>query len=60
MEQMPSNTPIGVSKPGPAGWIQTWIMAVTKPNEQTFIEISESPDAKIQTALIWAVIAGLI
>ncbi len=60
MEQMPSNTPVSASKPGPAGWIQTWIMAVTKPNEQTFIEISESPDSKIQTALIWAVIAGLI
>lgn len=60
MEQMPSNTPVSASKPGPAGWLQTWIMAVTKPNEQTFIEISESPDAKIQTALIWAVLAGLI
>ncbi|MBK9779247.1 MAG: YIP1 family protein [Anaerolineales bacterium] len=60
MEQMPSNTPVTESKPGPAGWVQTWIMAVTKPNEQTFIEISESPDAKVQTALIWAVIAGLI
>ncbi|GAB1471287.1 hypothetical protein MASR2M66_21650 [Chloroflexota bacterium] len=60
MEQMPSNTPILESKPGPAGWIQVWIKAVTKPSEQTFIEISESPDAKIQTALIWAAIAGFI
>jgi len=60
MEQMPSNTPVMESKPGPAGWVQTWIKAVTKPNEQTFIDISESPDAKIQTALIWAAIAGLI
>lgn len=60
MEEMPSNTPISESRPGPAGWVQTWIMAVTKPNEQTFIDISESTNAKTQTALIWAVIAGFV
>lgn len=57
---MPSNTPVMESKPGPAGWLQVWIKAITKPGEQTFIEISESPDAKIQTALIWATIAGFL
>jgi hypothetical protein len=45
---------------GPAGWFSIWIKAVTKPNEQTFIEISESPDAKAKTAYIWAFIAGTI
>lgn len=60
MEQMPSNTPVMESKPGPAGWLEVWIKAITKPSEQTFIEISESPDAKTQTALIWAAIAGII
>lgn len=60
MEEMPSTTPVMESNPGPAGWVQTWIKAVTKPNEQTFIEISESPDSKIQTAIIWSVIAGFI
>lgn len=60
MEQMPSNTPVMESKPGPAGWFQVWIKAVTKPGEQTFVEISESPEVKIQTALIWAAIAGFV
>lgn len=56
------NTPI-MSPPtpsGPAGWFQIWMKAFTKPSEQTFVDISESPDVKIQTALIWAAIAGLI
>lgn len=60
MEQIPSNTPVMESKPGPAGWLQLWMKVVTKPSEQTFIEISDSPDAKIQTALIWAAIAGFV
>jgi hypothetical protein len=60
MEQMPSNTPVMESKPGPAGWFQIWMKVVTKPSEQTFLEISESPEAKIQTALIWAAIGGFI
>lgn len=60
MEQVPSNAPVMEPKSGPAGWLQVWIKAVTKPSEQTFIEISESPDAKTQTALIWSAIAGFI
>lgn len=60
MEQMPSNDPVMEPKSGPAGWLQIWIKAVTKPNEQTFIDISESPEAKTQTALIWSAIAGFI
>jgi hypothetical protein len=60
MEQIPSNTPVMESKPGPAGWLAVWIKAATKPSEQTFVEISESPDAKMQTAFIWVFIAGTI
>ena len=60
MEEMPSTTPVMEANPGPAGWVQTWIKAVTKPSEQTFIEISESPEAKTQTALTWSAIAGFI
>lgn len=60
MEQVPSNAPVMEPKSGPAGWLQVWIKAVTKPSEQTFIEISESPEAKTQTALIWSAIAGFI
>ena len=60
MEQMPSNTPVMESKPGPAGWLPVWIKAVTQPNEQTFVDITEHPDANSRTAYIWVFIAGTI
>ncbi|RJP48222.1 MAG: YIP1 family protein [Anaerolineaceae bacterium] len=60
MEQMPSNDPIMESKPGPAGWFQVWVTALTKPNEQTFIDLTESPNATSKTAFIWVFIAGTI
>ncbi len=60
MSQMPSNAPIMESKPGPAGWIPVWIKAITQPNEQTFIDITEQPDATSRTAFIWVFIAGTL
>ncbi|GAB4567265.1 MAG: hypothetical protein Fur0017_07670 [Anaerolineales bacterium] len=60
MDQMPSNTPVMASKPGPAGWLQVWIKALTKPSEQTFIEITEGPEAVAKTAYIWVFIAGTV
>lgn len=60
MEQMPSNMPIMESKPGPAGWFQVWMKAVTRPNEQTFVEITEPLDATSKTAFIWVFIAGTV
>lgn len=60
MEQIPSNTPVMDSKPGPAGWFQVWMKAVSKPNEQTFVEITDGPEATSKTAFIWVFIAGTI
>jgi len=60
MEQIPSNTPVMESKPGPAGWVQVWIKAVTKPSEKTFVEITDDPEATSKTAFTWAVIAGAL
>ena len=57
MEQTPSNAPIVESKPGVAGWFSIWMKAVSKPSEQTFVDITESPEAKLQTAFIWVFIA---
>jgi hypothetical protein len=59
------NTPImpsssGSGAPGPAGWIPIWIKAVTQPNEQTFVDITEHPDASSKTAYLWVFIAGTI
>ena len=46
--------------PGPAGWFPVWIKAVTQPKEQTFIDITEHPNASSKTAYIWVFIAGTL
>lgn len=60
MEQIPSNTPVMEPKPGIAGWFQVWMTAVTKPSEQTFVDLTESTNATSKTAYIWVFIAGTI
>jgi hypothetical protein len=60
MEQSPSNMPVMESKPGVAGWFSVWMKAVSKPSEQAFFEITESPEAKMQTAFIWVFIGATI
>ena len=57
-----NNTPIisPEGKPGPAGWLAVWIKAVTRPSEQTFVEISEHPDALPKTAYIWVFLVGTL
>jgi hypothetical protein len=53
-------TPPSSGTPGPAGWLPVWIKAVTRPNEQTFIDISESPEAQPKTAYLWIFLAGTL
>ncbi len=61
MDQIPSNMPMmDETKPGPAGCFQVWMKAVTKPNEQTFIDITDSPNATSKTAFLWVFIAGTV
>ncbi len=45
---------------GSTSFIQTWITALTKPNEQTYSEIGASPKAKATTAFLWVFIGALI
>jgi hypothetical protein len=57
------NTPITPSLPDaprPAGWFPVWIKAVTQPKEQTFIDITDHPDAQPKTAYIWMFLAGTL
>ncbi|MDO9302699.1 MAG: Yip1 family protein [Anaerolineales bacterium] len=57
------NTPIMPSssrEPGSAGWLSVWIKAVTQPNEQTFIDITDHPDALPKTAYIWIFLVGTL
>lgn len=60
MDQIPSNAPVMESKPGIAGWFTVWRKALTQPNEQTFIDLTEDPSATSRTAYIWVFIAGTI
>jgi len=60
MEQLPSNSPMVEPAPGVSGWLPVWIKAVTKPNEQTFIEITSSLEATSKIAFIWVFIAGTL
>jgi hypothetical protein len=60
MEQIPSNSPMMQPASGASGWLPIWIKAVTKPSEQTFIEITSSPEASSKTAFIWVFITGTL
>lgn len=57
-EQM--NTPMLPPPSGVAEWFSVWKDAVTKPNEQTFSRIAQSPNAKLTTALLWIFLGSLI
>jgi len=52
---LPSMPPMQGSEP----FYKIWIRAVTKPNEQTYIDIANSPDAKPNKAYIWVFATAL-
>ena len=60
MEQPSSNAPLIVPAPGVAGWLPVWTKAVSQPSEQTFIELTERPDAVSKTAFIWVFLAATL
>ena len=60
MEHMPSNDPASESRRGPSGWLAVWKMALTRPSEQTFMELTDRPEAVSKTAFIWVFIAGTV
>ena len=39
---------------------QTWLKATTSPNDATFAELRQKPDANLTTAVIWMAIYGVI
>lgn len=53
-----SNAPIPESRANTI--LQTWRNALTRPNEQTFVDIASSPNAKASTAYLWVFVASLI
>jgi hypothetical protein len=45
---------------GSSSIFQTWMNAITKPNEQTYVQIAASPEAKLNTALLWVFVGSLV
>jgi len=58
MSDQMSNAPMTPS--APTSFFQTWINALTKPNERTYADMAASPNAKAMTAYIWVFIGFLI
>ncbi|HXD09390.1 MAG TPA: YIP1 family protein [Anaerolineales bacterium] len=54
------NTPMSPMPGGPTPFYQVWLNALTKPNEQTFIEIANSAQAKASTAYLWIFASSLV
>ena len=55
----PSNDPM-FTPSAPAPFYQVWIKAVTKPNEQTYADIANSPDANPNKAYLWVFLTYLV
>ena len=58
-----SNAPLstGPGDAGMAGWVSTWMTAVTKPSEQTYAALAEHPDAQSNNkAFTWVFLAGTV
>jgi hypothetical protein len=57
-EQM--NAPMLPPPSGVSEWFSVWRDALTKPSDQTFARIAESPRAKATTALLWIFLGSLV
>jgi len=56
-----SNAPMYNGMPSPSEpFYQTWIKALTKPNERTYAEIANAPDASPTKAYWWMALAWLV
>lgn len=54
------NAPISPAPSSPTSFLQVWMNAITKPNEQTYAGIAASPDASPGKAYLWVFLATLI
>lgn len=57
-EQM--NAPMLPPPSGVSEWFSVWRDAITKPSDQTYARISQSPNAKLTTALLWVFLGSLV
>lgn len=57
-EQM--NAPMLPPPSGVSEWVTVWREALTRPSEQTFARIAQSPNAKSTTAFLWIFLGSLV
>jgi hypothetical protein len=46
--------------PAPQGALPVWTKVFTQPNERTFLEITDHPEAKAKSAYIWVFLVGTL
>jgi len=51
---------LGTPPGTPLSWSEAWTKALTKPSEETFVEIANDPNASSGRALTWVFIASII
>lgn len=56
----PTNAPMLPPPSGVSEWFTVWRDALTRPSEQTFARIGQSPNAKLTTALLWVFLGSLV
>lgn len=55
-----TNAPMLPPPSGISEWFSVWRDALTKPSDQTFARIAQSPNAKLTTALLWVFLGSLV
>ena len=56
----PTNAPMLPPPSGVSEWVTVWREAVTRPSDQTFARIAQSPNAKSTTAFLWVFLGSLV
>jgi hypothetical protein len=56
----PTNAPMLPPPSGVSEWVSVWREALTRPSEQTFTRIAQSPNAKMTTAFLWIFLGSLV
>jgi len=56
----PTNAPVLPPRSGISEWVSVWREAITRPSEQTFAGIAQSPNAKSTTAFLWIFLGSLV
>jgi len=56
----PTTSPMLPPPSGVSEWISVWRDALTRPSDQTFARIAQSPNAKLPTALLWVFLGSLV